>query len=134
MKKLNAFVATFLKNCDFESISIIVKFNDIRHHININQIEKFAKKRNQKIYIFCVEHFRRFFSRIIDMNKFFELQNKTNVSFFDLFFYIKKMSCMLLINANIAFDHVNDVKKLLIDVFSNSKNKLLILNLNDDFC
>ena len=121
-KKLNARVTTKINNCKFESCSVIVKLNEFRHRININQMKKFAAKRNQKIYVFCVDHFRRSVSDFARFNDLLKIQNKSDVSFSNFLFYIKKMSCMFFTNVNIVFHHVNDAKKILIDVFQNQNN------------
>ena len=123
MNFLNTRVIWNLKNCDSELCSIIIKFNQFRYNINVNQIKKFAQQQNQKIYIFCAAHFRRFLFQIVDLNEFFAIQNKTDISFFDFFFYTRNMSCMFLTHVNTNIHHVNDVKNRLIDVYLNAENK-----------
>ena len=55
---LNSRVATSLFTPELESATIIVRRNVLRHHINQSQMEHFARRRSQRIYIFPAEHSR----------------------------------------------------------------------------
>lgn len=111
---LNSYVATSLQDCDSEKCSIMIKLNKTRHRINIKQMKKFAKKKTQKIYVFCFDHDRCSFFEIVDLTLFLKTQNKFNILFFELLF---------LNNANIVFYHVNNATNELIEIYSNFKNK-----------
>jgi PIF1-like helicase len=55
---LNSRVATSLFTPELESATIIVRRNVLRQHINQSQMEHFARRRSQRIYIFPAEHSR----------------------------------------------------------------------------
>ena len=73
VKKLNTHIMMNLNDCNSKLWFIIIKFNNVYYWIIISQIQKFAEIWNQKIYIFCVEHFQRRFFFIDDFEKHFDI-------------------------------------------------------------
>ena len=121
---LNSRTATDLFSCEsFDSV-VVVQFNQIKHLINRLQIERFARSRNSKIFLFSAEHFRikKDDDDLIQNELFLEKLDENDIIESSILCYCEKMSMLLLTNQCISLSIVNDVRAIFYDVVVHSES------------
>jgi hypothetical protein len=106
---LNTRVVTQLDSRD----TCVVRKNKLRHAINRLQMERFARSRRQKIFIFPARHTRRRKrrkaggSRDLDIDKLLEVQDSSDVKAPGLLLYTQDMPMAVLSNISTHLGIVN---------------------------
>ena len=88
----------------------IVRKNKLRHAINRLQIERFARSRGQKTFVFPVRHARRRKARRwsdLDIDKLLEVQDSSDVKAPGLLLYTQDMPIAVLSNISTRLGIVN---------------------------
>jgi hypothetical protein len=107
---LNTRVVPQLETRPDRTNTCIVRTNKLRHLINRQQIEIFARSRGQKIILFPARHTRckkARGTRNIDVDKLLELQDNSNVKSPGLLMYTKDMPAAVLSNISTPLGIVN---------------------------
>lgn len=96
---------------ELEGATTVVKLNVLRHHINLVQMEHFARSRTQRIYVFPAQH-----SRVKSLSPLYledllqQSDQGTLIPFQGLFFYTLGMPAVLLANICTLLGHVNGTR------------------------
>jgi hypothetical protein len=107
---LNTRVVTQLESLPDRINTCIVRTNKLRHLINRLQIEKFARTRGQKIFIFPARHMRWKKAkglRNLEVDKLLEVQDSSNVKGPGLLMYTQNMPTAVLSNISTRLGIVN---------------------------
>jgi hypothetical protein len=108
---LNRKVITSLFMPELEGATTVVKLNVLRHHINLVQMEHFARSRNQRIYVFPAQHNRvKSLSPLYLEDLLQQSDQGTLIPFQGLFFYTLGMPAVLLANICTLLGHVNGTR------------------------
>ena len=136
---LNARAISSILSPGMEYATTVVKLNAFRHHINLVQLEKFARNHCQKIYIFPALHTRVKSTRHCSLNAEDLLQQTdegVRIPFPGLFLYTRHMPTILLTNVCTALGHVNGAQGaaigVVIDPHGKSCHLLLLSHANND--
>src|SRR5579871_2826950 len=107
---LNTRVVTQLESRPDRINTCVVRTNKLRHLINRLQIERFARSRGQKIFIFPARHTRwkkAKGTRNLDVDKLLEVQDGSNVKGPGLLMYTQNMPTAMLANISTRLGIVN---------------------------
>jgi hypothetical protein len=105
----------------------VVRTNKLRHLINRVQIERFARTRQQKIFIFPACHTRwkkAKGSHDIEVDQLFEIQDGSDVKGAGLLMYTQNMPTMILFNICTPLG-INGAQGKAISVFPDPNSMLL---------
>ena len=121
---LNSRTATDLFSCESFDNVVVVQFNQTKHLINRLQIERFARSRNSKIFLFSAEHSRikKNDDDLIQNELLLEKLDENDIIESSILCYCEKMSMLLLTNQCISLNIVNDVRAIFYDVVVHSES------------
>jgi len=126
---LNSRVVTRLEMRSGRTNTCIVRTNRLRHLINRLQIERFARKRRQKIFIFPAHHTRwkkAMGLRDLAVDQLFEVQDGSDVKGAGLLMYTQDMPSMILSNICTPLGIVNGAQGKAIGVVPDPNSMYLI--------
>jgi hypothetical protein len=126
---LNSRVVTQLEMRHDRINTCIVRSNRLRHLINRLQIERFARKRRQKIFIFPAHHTRwkkARGSRDLEVDQLFEVQDGSDVKGAGVLMYTQDMPSMILSNICTPLGIVNGAQGKAIGVVPDPNSMYLV--------
>ena len=120
---LNKKVIFSILTPDLENAVIVVRSNELRHHINRVRIESMARSRSQRIYIFPAQHSRiasASSSTLNVENLLQQVDKSTKVPFPGLFLYTLGMPISILANICSKLGLVNGTQGTTVGILVNS--------------
>jgi len=107
LQRFNSKVIPTSRPFPLDSMISVVKSNSLRHRLNHIAMIQFARRRNQRIYLFPGQH-SRVPSRNLSADDIFKQQDEgVNIPSQGLFLYTPEMPCMILANINSPLGLVN---------------------------
>src|SRR5467141_3468143 len=103
-------------------LTFIIRSNRLRHTLNRQQIESFARSRGQKIFVFPARHTRRKRargSRDLYVDKLLEIQDNSDIKGPGLLLYAQGMPAMALSNISTRLGLVNGARGRAVGVVPN---------------
>lgn len=111
---------------DFDTMVSITRLNALRHSLNHLCMLTFARRHNQRIYLFPAQHSRLPSPRHLSLEDVFRQQDEgVAIPSPGLFMYTPGMPCMILANMNSALGLVNGSRGIASGIIlePNSKSK-----------
>ena len=105
-----------------------MRSNKLRHLLNRQQIERFARSRRQKIILYLARHTRlkkASKARNIDIDRLLELQDNSDVKSPGILMYTKDMPAAILSNISTPLGIVNGAQGKVTGVVSDPKGYFL---------
>ena len=113
-----------------DSVVSVVKLNSLRHRLNHLAMIQFARRRNQRIYLFPAHHTRLPSMQQFHVETIFEQQDEgVNVPSQGLLLYTPGMPCMILANISSSAGLVNGCRGIATGVIMEPNSKTCPLSL-----